>query len=135
MAFMFHHIWDVIHQPLTNSYFSRWLKPPTSVCVYSPCLHYYSIIIHYCTLLYTVHTLYIQYILICVGQSSTCSWLLVMCYVCLSEKWVCPCMIQSTAYSSFILSNWPCMIQSMDCHAQIGQIPKSDGSIPIENSI
>ena len=23
------HIWDLIHQPLTNSYFSRWLKPQT----------------------------------------------------------------------------------------------------------
>jgi hypothetical protein len=27
-----YHIWAVIRNPLTNSYFSRWLKPPTSLC-------------------------------------------------------------------------------------------------------
>ena len=28
------YIWDVIRNPLTNSYFSRWLKPPTSIYIY-----------------------------------------------------------------------------------------------------
>ena len=29
MAFIFHHIWDVI-LPIDELIFSRWLKPPTS---------------------------------------------------------------------------------------------------------
>ena len=33
MAFLFHNIWDNPSHwhPLTNSYFSRWLKPPTNI--------------------------------------------------------------------------------------------------------
>ena len=29
------HMWDVIRNPLTKSYFSRWLKPPTSIYIVS----------------------------------------------------------------------------------------------------
>ena len=42
IAFVFHHIWDVtVSFPLTNSYLSRWLKPPTR------CIIYIYIEIHY----------------------------------------------------------------------------------------
>ena len=64
MAFMFHHIWDVIHQPLTNSYFSRWLKPPVFVFIHRVCTIIVLLytIVHYCTLYihctYTVHTVH-----------------------------------------------------------------------------
>ena len=35
IAFVFHHIWDVtVSFPLTNSYLSRWLKPPTRCIIY-----------------------------------------------------------------------------------------------------
>ena len=34
MVFIFHFIYGIIPTPLTNSYFSRWLKPPTSIYIY-----------------------------------------------------------------------------------------------------
>ena len=122
MAFMFHHIWDVIHQPLTNSYFSRWLKPPVFVFIHRVCTIIVLLytIVHYCTLY--IHCTYSTSLFVWVKARHVHGcWL---CVMCVSLK---------SGYAII----YPLLTHHLSCQTGhvCGQIPMSDGSIPIENSI